>query len=243
MAQPRQMKLGAFLMTDGHHVAAWRHPDGRPDAHVSLDHFVRLARLAESAAFDAVFLADSSGVRNTDPASLSFTSRAASFEPLTLLSALSVVTERIGLIATASTSFNEPYNLARKFASLDLLSGGRAGWNLVTSSSESEAQNFNFERHAAHADRYDRAREFAEVVTGLWNSWEDDAFLRDPESGRFFDPDKLHALHHHGRHFRVRGPLNVARSRKGIRSSSKPAPRRTAGSSPPPPPRRSSPRR
>ena len=110
MAQPRQMKLGAFLMTDGHHVAAWRHPDGRPDAHVGLDHFVRLARLAESAAFDAVFLADSSGVRNTDPASLSFTSRAASFELLTLLSALSVVTERIGLIATASTSFNEaPY--------------------------------------------------------------------------------------------------------------------------------------
>ncbi|BCM83856.1 LLM class flavin-dependent oxidoreductase [Methylobacterium indicum] len=215
MAQPRQMKLGAFLMTDGHHVAAWRHPDGRPDAHVSLDHFVRLARLAESAAFDAVFLADSSGVRNTDPASLSFTSRAASFEPLTLLSALSVVTERIGLIATASTSFNEPFNLARKFASLDLLSGGRAGWNLVTSSSESEAQNFNFERHAAHADRYDRAREFAEVVTGLWNSWEDDAFLHDPESGRFFDPDKLHALHHHGRHFRVRGPLNVARSAQG----------------------------
>ncbi|GJD48333.1 Nitrilotriacetate monooxygenase component A [Methylobacterium crusticola] len=215
MATPRQMKLGAFLMTDGHHVAAWRHPDGRPDANVSLDHFVRLARLAEAAAFDALFLADSSGVRDTAVASLSHTSRAVGFEPLTLLSALSAVTERIGLVATASTSFNEPYNLARKFASLDLLSGGRAGWNLVTSSSEAEAQNFNAERHAAHADRYDRAREFAEVVSGLWNSWEDDAFVRDRDSGLFFDPGKLHVLHHHGRHFRVRGPLNVARSAQG----------------------------
>ncbi|MGY2047893.1 LLM class flavin-dependent oxidoreductase [Methylobacterium sp. JK268] len=215
MTKPRQMKLGAFLMTDGHHVAAWRHPEGRPDAHVSLDHFVHLARLAEAAAFDALFLADSSGIRETSVAPLSRTSRGASFEPLTLLSALSVVTERIGLIATASTSFNEPFNLARKFASLDLLSGGRAGWNLVTSSSESEARNFNLERHAAHADRYGRAREFAEVVVGLWNSWEDDSFLRDRESGLFFDPGKLHVLDHRGAHFRVRGPLNVARSPQG----------------------------
>lgn len=211
----RQMKLGAFLMTDGHHVAAWRHPAGRPDASARLDHFVHLAKLAEAAKFDALFLADSSGVRETDVAPLSRTSRGAWFEPLTLLSALSVVTERIGLIATASTSFNEPYNLARKFASLDLLSGGRAGWNLVTSSSESEAQNFNRDRHDPHADRYARAREFAEVVTGLWNTWEDDSFVRDVESAQYFDPEKFHVLDHRGPHFQVRGPLNVPRSPQG----------------------------
>jgi len=213
--QTRQMKLGAFLMTDGHHVAAWRHPRSRPDAGVSIEHFIELATLAERAKFDAVFLADSVGVRDRNIDSLSHTSRAVSFEPLTLLSALSVVTKRIGLIATASTSFNEPFNIARKFASLDLLSHGRAGWNLVTSSTDSEALNFNYDQHLAHADRYERALEFADVVTGLWNTWEDDAFVRDQASGVFFAPDKLHVLNHRGKHFKVRGPLNVARSPQG----------------------------
>jgi N-acetyl-S-(2-succino)cysteine monooxygenase len=191
MTQKRQMKLGALLMTDGHHIAAWRHPKAQRDATVSIDHFLHLARLAELAKLDAIFLADSVGVRDRNIASLSHTSRAVSFEPLTLLSALSVVTERIGLIATASTTFNEPFNIARKFASLDLLSHGRAGWNLVTSSTEFEALNFSLDQHVGHADRYERAREFAAVVTGLWNSWDDDAFIRDPESGVYFDPEKL----------------------------------------------------
>ena len=128
---------------------------------------------------------------------------------------MSAVTDRIGLIATASTTFNEPFNIARKFASLDLLSHGRAGWNLVTSSTESEALNFNLERHVGHADRYERAREFATVVTGLWNSWDDDAFVRDRDSGLYFDPKKLHVLNHRGKHFQIRGPLNVARSPQG----------------------------
>jgi FMN-dependent oxidoreductase (nitrilotriacetate monooxygenase family) len=137
------------------------------------------------------------------------------FEPVTLLSALSTVTERIGLVATASTTFHEPYNIARFFGSLDQLSSGRAGWNLVTSSNELEARNFSGVPHLRHADRYDRANEFIDVVLGLWNSWEDEAFLRDKESGLFFDPDKLHVLDHKGRHFEVRGPLNVSRSPQG----------------------------
>ncbi|MGL4290582.1 MAG: LLM class flavin-dependent oxidoreductase [Phreatobacter sp.] len=215
MSQKRQIRLGAFLMTDGHHVAAWRHPKSDPNAGVSIEHFIRLAKTAERGKFDAVFLADSSGIRERNLDALSHTSRAVSFEPLTLLSALSVVTERIGLIATASTSFNEPFNIARKFASLDQLSKGRAGWNLVTSSSEAEALNFNFDKHIAHADRYARAREFAEVVKGLWNSWEDDAFIRDQENGLFFDRAKHHLLDHRGHYFKVRGPLNVARSPQG----------------------------
>ncbi|SAI41043.1 monooxygenase [Bordetella ansorpii] len=211
----RQFSLGAFLMQTGHHIAGWRHPDAQADAGTNFRHFAELAQLAEAAKFDAVFLADSSGVRSTDLASLARTSRAAFFEPLTLLSALAAVTERIGLIATVSTSFHEPYNVARKFASLDQISGGRAGWNLVTSSSTAEAQNFNFEALPDHAQRYARAAEFHDVVRGLWDSWEDDSFPRDKGSGIHLDPAKLHVLDHHGQHFRVRGPLNVARSPQG----------------------------
>lgn len=215
MTKARQIKLGAFLMTDGHHIAGWRHPRATANANVRVDHYLRLARLAEAAKLDAIFLSDSLGVRDTNLQSLHRTSRNAGFEPLTLLSALSVVTHNIGLIGTASTSFNEPFHIARKFASLDQLSGGRAGWNLVTSSGEEEARNFNRDQHIPHAERYDRAGEFLEVVKGLWNSWEDDAFLRDKVSGTYFDPDKLHVLNHRGRHFKVAGPLNVARSPQG----------------------------
>ncbi|WP_206951867.1 LLM class flavin-dependent oxidoreductase [Trinickia acidisoli] len=211
----RQIKLGAFLMQTGHHIAAWRHPDTHASGGLDFAHYAQLAHIAERAKFDAVFFADTAGVRDTNLASLSRTARADHFEPLTLLSALSVVTRHIGLIATVSTSFNEPYNLARKFASLDHLSGGRSGWNLVTSSSEAEAHNFSFDQHMNHSLRYERAREFHDVVVGLWDSWEDNAFLRDKASGLYFDPDKLHVLDHRGKHFKVRGPLNVARSPQG----------------------------
>ncbi|CAG4890443.1 LLM class flavin-dependent oxidoreductase [Paraburkholderia gardini] len=211
----RQIKLGAFLMETGHHIAAWRHPDAHAGGGLDFAHYAEVAKIAERAKFDTIFFADSVSVRDTNLASLSRTARADHFEPLTLLSALSVVTQNIGLIATVSTTFNEPYNLARKFASLDHLSGGRSGWNLVTSSTESEALNFSFEKHPDHALRYERAREFYDVVAGLWDSWEDDAFLRDKESGVYFDPEKLHVLNHRGKHFQVRGPLNVARSPQG----------------------------
>ncbi|MDR6393087.1 LLM class flavin-dependent oxidoreductase [Paraburkholderia phenoliruptrix] len=211
----RQIKLGAFLMETGHHIAAWRHPHAHAAAGLDFAHYAELAQIAERAKFDTIFFADSVGVRDTDLASLSRTARADHFEPLTLLSALSAVTRHIGLTATVSTSFNEPYNVARKFASLDHLSGGRAGWNLVTSSSETEAHNFSLDRHFDHALRYERAREFYDIVTGLWDSWEDDAFVRDKESGLYFDPAKLHTLNHRGKHFKVKGPLNVARAPQG----------------------------
>jgi FMN-dependent oxidoreductase (nitrilotriacetate monooxygenase family) len=212
-----QLRLGAFLYPAGHHIAAWRHPDAQADAGVNFRHYVRLAQAAEAAKFDLVFLADGVGTRgdNLDFLSRTAHSYIAQFEPITLLSALAAVTERIGLVGTASTSFNEPYHIARKFASLDHISGGRAGWNLVTSSNEHEAKNFNRDRHFDHAERYERATEFAEVVNRLWDSWEDDAFLRDKEQGRFFDPAKRHVLDHKGRFFQVKGPLNVARSPQG----------------------------
>ncbi|ACB95473.1 LLM class flavin-dependent oxidoreductase [Beijerinckia indica] len=210
-----QIKLGAFLLFTGHHVAAWRHPKAQADT--EFQDYVKLAKLAEAAKFDAVFFADGVGVRLDDieAASRKAHNGANPFEPITLLSALAAVTETIGLIATASTSFSDPYNLARQFASLDRLSGGRAGWNLVTSSDAGAAPNFGHDAHIPHAERYERATEFADVVLGLWDSWEDDAFIRDRESGHYFDKDKLHVLNHSGKHFKVRGPLNIPRSPQG----------------------------
>ena len=211
-----QLKLGAFMYPAGHHVAAWRHPAVSASATTDFAYRANFARKAEAAKFDLIFLADGVGVADHRSNVLSRSDEwSIGFEPVTLLSALSAVTEKIGLVATASTTFHEPYNLARFFASLDQLSGGRAGWNLVTSSNELEAKNFSSLPHLAHADRYGRANEFIDVVLGLWNSWEDDAFLRDKQSGRFFDPEKLHVLNHTGPHFSVRGPLNVARSPQG----------------------------
>lgn len=216
MSKPlKQIKLGAFLMQTGHHIAAWRHPQAQADAGANFAHYVELARRAEAAKFDAIFFADSVGVKTSDPATLARTARADTLEPLTLLPALAAVTERIGLIGTASTTFNEPYNLARKFATLDLISGGRAGWNLVTSNSDFEARNFNYEKQLQHEQRYERAGEFHDVVVGLWDTWEDNALLRHKESGVFYDINKLHVLNHRGKHFSVRGPLNVARSPQG----------------------------
>ena len=212
----RKMRLGAFLHGVGHHVAGWRHQSSRPDLLVNVRHYLDMARTAERGRFDLIFFADNLSVRERDPAPLRhIADYIVQFEPIGLLSALSVVTERIGLISTASTSYNEPYHVARKFASLDHLSNGRAGWNLVTSTTEAEAHNFGRDSHFSHGDRYARAAEFAEVVRGLWDSWEDDAFPRDQREGIYCDPDKLHVLNHKGVHFRVRGPLNVARPPQG----------------------------
>ena len=209
----RQMKLGAFLMATGHHVAAWRHPQVPANAGLDFQHYRHLAQVAEAACFDTLFLADSVAAATGDSASQM--ARSDHFEPLTLLSALSVVTERIGLISTVTTSYNEPYHVARKFASLDHLSGGRAGWNLVTSDAAAEAGNFGRDEHIGHAERYSRAREFHQVVTGLWDSWSADAFVRDKASGQYYDPAGRHELNHVGEHFKVKGPLNVARSPQG----------------------------
>lgn len=209
----RQMKLGAFLMATGHHVAAWRHPQVPANAGLDFRHYRHLAEVAEAACFDTLFLADSVAAATGDSASQM--ARSDHFEPLTLLSALSVVTERIGLISTVTTSYNEPYHVARKFASLDHLSGGRAGWNLVTSDAAAEAGNFGRDEHIGHAERYSRAREFHQVVTGLWDSWSADAFVRDKASGQYYDPAGRHELNHVGEHFKVKGPLNVARSPQG----------------------------
>lgn len=211
------MNLGAFLYPTGHHIAGWRHPAAQADAGINFRHYVELARTAERGKFDMVFMADVNGAGAADPRELYrlATRYIAQFEPTTLISGLAAATERIGLVATASTTYNEPYHVARRFASLDHISGGRAGWNLVTSSEPAEAQNFGREPHMAHKDRYGRAREFAAVVRKLWDSYDDDAFPRDKEAGVFFDPAKLHILNHNGPHFHVRGPLNIPRPPQG----------------------------
>jgi N-acetyl-S-(2-succino)cysteine monooxygenase len=215
---PRQrfLKLGAFFHPTGHHVAAWRHEGAQIDAGTNFQHYVRLAQAAESAKFDLVFLADAVAIRDGNLEGLSrWPQYMAYFEPLTLMSALAAVTSRIGLVCTATTSYNEPYHIARKFASLDHISSGRAGWNVVTSSNVSEAFNFGRDEHIAHGERYSRAAEFVQVVKRLWDSYDDDAFVRDRASGRYFEPSKLHFLNHKGAHFSVRGPLNVARPPQG----------------------------
>lgn len=211
-----KMKLGALFHPTGNHVAAWLHPKSQIDAGVNFRHYRQLALVAEAAKFDLLFFADASAVRGGNLEALTrWPQYMAYFEPTTLLSALAAVTEHIGLVATATTSYNEPYNIARRYASLDHISNGRAGWNVVTSSNEDESMNFGREYHYAHADRYRRATEFVDVVRGLWDSWEDDAFMRDRVTGRYFDAEKLHTLNHSGDHFRVRGPLNIARPPQG----------------------------
>jgi FMN-dependent oxidoreductase (nitrilotriacetate monooxygenase family) len=204
----RQMKLGLFLAPGGHHMAAWRHPEAYPDG-VSVKTYLRFAEIAERGCFDLLFVADV----------FSFSPRAKRvdafrLEPLTLLSALAMTTSKIGLVATATTSFNEPYNVARKFASLDHISSGRAGWNIVTSSAN-EAPNFGIDELSEHAERYRRADEFTKVVIGLWDCFEDDAVIIDKKSGSFFEPSRLRVLNHEGKYFKVRGPLSLPRSPQG----------------------------
>ncbi|EFL18198.1 LLM class flavin-dependent oxidoreductase [Streptomyces sp. C] len=210
MPAPRTLHLNAFLMNAGHHDAAWRHPGSSPERVTDVRYFQELARTAERGRLDSIFFAD--GVALWGKARYN---ALGGFEPITLLSAIAAVTEHIGLIATVSTTFNEPYNLARKFASLDHISGGRAGWNIVTSGTLDEARNFNREEHLEHGLRYDRAREFLDVATKLWDSWEDDAIVLDKERGIYADTDKLHPAAHKGEYFGVAGPLNVPRSPQG----------------------------
>ena len=213
----KQMKLGLSMRYLGYHDAAWRHPDVPAGGSSDYEHFLRCARMAEDAKFDMVFFADGLGVRANDnpPGSLSHSNRNVELEPLTLLSAIAPMTKHIGLVSTASTTYNEPYHIARKFASLDHISRGRAGWNVVTSWSEQEAWNFSRSQHLDYDTRYERAREFVDVVTGLWDSWEPDAFVHDKATGQFYDPAKLHTLHHKGKHFQVRGPLSVKPTPQG----------------------------
>jgi FMN-dependent oxidoreductase (nitrilotriacetate monooxygenase family) len=211
----RQLRLGAFMRPASIHTGAWRYPGAFADANFNFAHLKRFARTLERGKFDAFFMADHLAVLNMPMDALKRSHTVTSFEPFTLLSALAAVTERIGLVATGSTTFDEPYHIARRFASLDHLSGGRAGWNIVTTSNPDAALNFGMEEHAEHGERYRRAREFYDVVTGLWDSWADDAFTRDVERGFYFDPAKLHVLDHKGEHFSVRGPLNIARPIQG----------------------------
>lgn len=212
----RKLRLGAFIMATGHHVAAWRHPGAQADAGVNIDHYIDLAQTAERGLFDQVFVADSPGIwHQGDRESFSRQGRLSHFEPVTLWAALSAVTKHIGFVATASTTYEDPYLLARKFASLDHISKGRAAWNVVTTSAENVHGNFGLDAHPDPALRYERAHEFVDVVKGLWDSFEDDAFLRDKASGVYFDPDKLHSLNHIGKHLKVKGPLNIERPPQG----------------------------
>jgi len=208
----RQMHLGMSIRGLGYHPAAWRHPDVPADGTLSFEHYRRSALAAERGKCDLVFFADGIGIRERDIPRGSLARSGyeiVELEPMTLLPALAVVTERIGLVTTASTTYNEPFHIARKFATLDLISHGRAGWNVVTSWSEAEARNFNREQHVDYDTRYLRAAEFVQVVKGLWDSWEEDAFPIDKQSGQFLDPAKMHVLDHKGAFFSVRGPLNV----------------------------------
>ena len=211
----KQLCLGAFMRPVSIHTAAWRFPGGSPDANFSLKTIVSLAKKLEAAKFDAFFMADHLAVLNMPMDALKRSATVTSFDPLTLLPAIAMVTNRIGLIATASTTFESPYLIARRFASLDHISDGRAGWNIVTTSNPDAAKNFGMDDQMPHAQRYARAREFFDVVTGLWDSWADDAFVRDVEKGIFFDPDRLHILDHEGEYLKVRGPLNIARPIQG----------------------------
>ena len=206
----RPLHLNAFLHAPGHHDAAWRHPDSGGDRVLDVDYHVELARTAERGLFDAVFLGDAQAVRGRPDAAV-----AAGLEPLTLVTALATATEHIGLIATASTTFYEPYILARTLASLDHISHGRAGWNVATGGDLAEAANFNLDEPVEHAVRYERAAEFLDVTTQLWDSWADDAVLHDRRAGRYADPERVRAVEHTGLFFKVRGPLNVQRTPQG----------------------------
>ncbi len=215
MARARQLHLGAFMRPVSIHTGAWRYPGAYPDANFNAQHLKHFAKRLEEAKFDAFFMADHLAVLNMPIEALKRSHTVTSFEPFTLLSALSSVTERIGLVATASTTFDEPYHVARRFASLDHLSGGRAGWNIVTTANPDAALNFGYTDMMDHDARYVRAREFYDVVTGLWDSFADDAFVRDVEAGLFFDPARMHVLDHKGPSLSVRGPLNIARPIQG----------------------------
>jgi FMN-dependent oxidoreductase (nitrilotriacetate monooxygenase family) len=220
MTAKRQLRFGAFFSVPGCHPTGWRHPDANCETDMSFRLLADMARMAERGKLDCMFFQDSVAIPGSTAVygGKSFrekSGRQAHIEPVSAIAAIGAITSRIGLISTCTTSYNEPYNVARRFLTIDHISGGRAGWNLVTSQAEDEAVNFGRDQHFEHGIRYDRASEFHDVVVGLWDSWEDDAFLRDKKSGQWFDYDKMHILNHHGKYFNVRGPLNVARSPQG----------------------------
>jgi N-acetyl-S-(2-succino)cysteine monooxygenase len=217
----KKMRLCLFWFPPGSHPGGWRMPDAMATSESSFDVYLEVARIAEAAKMDAIFFADTVAVQPVDliakgDPKAGFVHRgAAGLEPMSLLPALAAVTRRIGLIATATTTYNEPYHIARRFATIDQISGGRGGWNLVTSQTESEAQNFGHETHMEHDARYQRAEEFFDVVAGLWDSWADDPCIYDKATAQCFDPTKVRLLGHSGKHFKVRGPLNVLKSPQG----------------------------
>jgi FMN-dependent oxidoreductase (nitrilotriacetate monooxygenase family) len=218
--KPKIMHLGAFFFTPGSHSAGWRHPDAIPETDMSFTHYVSMTQTAERGLLDCVFFQDTAAVNGSGALDGTSPWRPAAGrqvfpDPPTLIAALAPVTKHIGLVATATTTYGEPYTIARRFGTVDHLSGGRAGWNLVTSQIEDEAGNFGFERHPDHAERYERAEEFYDVVEGLWDSFDDDAFPRDKTSGTFLNPAGAHILNHSGKYFRVRGPLNLPRCPQG----------------------------
>jgi len=210
MTNQRQLRLGVFLAGTGSNMASWRHPNAVADGAINLDYYRTLTRKAEAAKLDFVFFGD--GLYISEKSHPNFLNR---FEPLTLLAALAMETSHIGLAATLSTTYSDPFTVARQFASIDHISGGRAGWNIVTSPLEGSALNYGKSEHPAHDLRYRMAHEFLEVTKGLWDSWEDDAFIRDKESGQFFDPSKLHRINHQGEFYSVQGPLTISRSKQG----------------------------
>jgi FMN-dependent oxidoreductase (nitrilotriacetate monooxygenase family) len=210
MAEQRKMRLGAFFSGSGGNMASWRHPSAVPDGAVNLEYYQGMTRKAEAAKLDFVFFGD--GLYISEKSHPNFLVR---FEPLTLLAALAMDTTNIGLAATLSTTYSDPYTVARQFSSIDHLSNGRAGWNIVTSPLEGSAANYNKPEHPQHDLRYRMAGEFVEITKGLWDSWEDDALIRNKESGVFIDPSKMHRLDHKGEFYSVQGPLNISRSKQG----------------------------
>jgi N-acetyl-S-(2-succino)cysteine monooxygenase len=213
------MNLMAMLVPNGCHMGGWRHPDAYPDTVMNFDIIVEIARIAERGQLDAIFLADGNAVRDMDKPELfaanTPTARPAGFEPVTLFAALAQHTKHIGFVSTATTTYEQPYTLARKFLSLDHLSKGRAVWNVVTTQYEGDSVNFGHDRHMARDERYERAWEFLSVVKGLWDSWAEDAFPQNKETGQYLDPSRVHVLNHKGKQFSVAGPLNITRSPQG----------------------------
>lgn len=206
----KKVQFGVMLHGPGGHMNAWRSPDVASEASVNFEHYKNITLKSEAAGFSFVFVAD--GLFINDKSIPHFLSR---FEPLTLLGALAPITSHIGLVGTVSTSYSEPFTIARQLASIDMMSGGRAGWNVVTSPLEGSAKNFSKDKHPEHSLRYDIADEHLAVVQGLWDSWEDDAFIRDKASGQYFDKDKMHELNYEGEFFKIAGPLNIERSPQG----------------------------
>lgn len=214
----RMMSIGASIRGLGYNASAWRHPDVDPTVQESIAFYAEMAKKAEAAKLDFVFLADNLAATSMDDRPKGALGRAhdnITLEPLTAMAAIAVLTSRIGLVATCSTSYQQPYHVARQYASLDHISGGRAAWNVVPSYRQSEGANFGLTEPLSHSERYERAEEFITVVQGLWNSWDRDAFVYDKKSGVFFDPAKVRALHHRGKFFQVEGPLTASRPPQG----------------------------